>query len=144
MPEKIKYSDIRRFFEKIKTTPKCWEWMACKDKHGYGVFALRGTIRAHQFSYRIFHGFQSTTKLNIDHLCRNPSCVNPNHLEIVTHRENILRGNGISAKAAKQTHCIREHEYTPENILFLKNRNERVCRECQRIRDRRRIPRLRN
>lgn len=142
MPDnKIRLSDIPRFFDKVEITTTCWNWKASKDKCGYGTFGLRGVIRAHQFSYRLFHGFMSTRKMNIDHLCRNPSCVNPNHLELVTHRENILRGISPAAIAAKRTHCVRGHEYTPENTYIVKNKGDRMCRECSRIRDRKRAPR---
>lgn len=69
--------------------------------------------------------------MHIDHLCRNPLCVRPDHLEQVTPRENLLRGVGPSAKAAKKTHCPQGHPYAGENLGIHRNGN-RWCRTCHR------------
>ncbi|NED52837.1 HNH endonuclease, partial [Micromonospora aurantiaca] len=69
-----------------------------------------------------------------DHLCRNRACVNVTHLEIVTNRINILRGETLQAANAAKTHCIRGHEFTPENT-YVKN-GGRDCRTCARERQR--------
>jgi hypothetical protein len=53
----------------------------------------------------------------LDHLCRNPQCVNPKHLDLVSHRENVLRGIGFYAINARKTHCPQGHPYTPENTI---------------------------
>jgi hypothetical protein len=72
--------------------------------------------------------------LKLDHLCRNPACVRPDHLEAVTARENTLRGIGPTAVNALKTHCVHGHEFTPENTRMKGIR--RVCRECQRAANR--------
>ena len=133
----------QRFWDKVKTsdtnsyggTP-CQEWTAYTDKDDYGIFWLNGTPqRAHRVSYELFRG--SITKgLTIDHLCKNTSCVNPDHLEAVTQRENILRGNTIVAENLAKTHCPGGHEYTKENTYFAsgkygKSRNCRICHNIQ-------------
>lgn len=80
-----------RFWAKVKKTDCCWVWVGSLNPDGYGNFGVGGTTRrAHAVAWEIKHG--SIEKgLQIDHLCRNRSCVNTAHLELVTHRENILR-----------------------------------------------------
>jgi hypothetical protein len=65
-----------------------------------------------------------------DHLCRNRWCCNPNHVELVTHRENTLRGDGLSARNARKTKCPQGHAYTEENTTISNGR--RFCRACHR------------
>ncbi len=71
----------------------------------------------------------------IDHKCRTPGCANIDHLELVTHRENTLRGVGPSAMNAKKTHCVNGHQFTPENTRFStrsqRTHAQRVCRKCK-------------
>lgn len=77
-------------------------------------------------------------RLDIDHLCRVRNCINPDHLEAVTRRENLLRGETLTAWHAAKTHCIHGHEYTPENTG--RTAGGRFCRACARAYDRRRRP----
>lgn len=106
----------------------CWLWLGGLDKDGYGHFKVnKKTIQAHRFSYE-HHKGPIPDGLVIDHLCRNPSCVNPEHLEAVTHKENLNRG--IHRNSIK-THCKNNHKFTPENTHVDKN-GWRYCRECRR------------
>jgi hypothetical protein len=123
-----------RFWAKVAkgSEMECWPWTAAKNPEGYGNFKLGGVVvRAHRVAYELAAG-AIPAGLEIDHLCRNPSCVNPNHLEAVTHDVNLLRGNAPAARQARQTHCKRGHELTAGNLYA--HRSKRDCRVCRRIR----------
>lgn len=130
---------ISRFLSKVdKLGPiwngtRCWEWTAFRNEDGYGQFSDKIPCCAHVFSYKLFRGEIETGK-QIDHQCRNRGCVNPYHLELVTSRENTLRGYGPSALAARKTHCTNGHEFTEENTRIEKQRNgvRRRCLACRR------------
>jgi len=79
-----------RFIEKVEMTEYCWNWTASKKRKGYGQF---NETLAHRWSYEHYKG-PIPTGLQIDHLCKNTSCVNPEHLEAVTLEENIRRQHG--------------------------------------------------
>jgi hypothetical protein len=88
---------IDRIYSRIDRDPSgCWLWRGAKDQKGYGTarFPVNGVNRVgnvHRIVYEIEHG-PIPKGLTLDHLCRNPSCVNPKHLEPVTYSENIRRG----------------------------------------------------
>lgn len=127
------------FWEKINkdgpehpTLGKCWIWTGAKLSFGYGHLSWKGKFRvAHHVAYELLIG-PVPPDLETDHLCRTPACVNPAHLEPVTHRVNVLRGVSPFAKRARQTHCKRGHEFTPENTYIHKSLGVRVCRACHR------------
>ena len=121
---------ITRFLKKVKIIDNnCWEWQAYKDHLGYGMFSFKGKpMLVHRFMYEYFHD-QIQQGLELDHLCRNPSCVNPIHLEAVTHLENLRRGSGLPALNSRKTHCKYGHEFTPDNIRRRSN-GGRECRIC--------------
>ncbi len=127
---------IERFWEKIEPVPfsGCWIWVASLDGKGYGKINIGGVITAaHRFSYTHYIGI-IPDGLELDHKCRVRSCVNPDHLEPVTHAENVLRGFGPSAANAKKTHCSRGHPYDEKNTYFWKTAGHRQCRVCWRER----------
>jgi len=116
----------------------CWLWTASLDSGGYAqVWTGTHLRRGHREMYRLLHG--SIPPGVSDHLCRVRHCINPDHLEFITNRENILRGTGFSAVHAAKTHCPRGHEYDEENTFMYKT--QRRCRECKRISDRERYAR---
>ncbi len=110
-------------------TGGCWEWQGDKGVDGYGRFRLFGRYaQAHRLSYRDF-GNDLPDGMLIDHLCRNKRCVNPHHLEAVTHAENVRRG-----LRGNITHCPHGHQYTLENTTYVtrKGKHIRYCLTCLR------------
>lgn len=108
-----------RFWSKVDRdlgdTSRCWEWRACVDK-GYGQFWLKGSrVLAHRFSYEL-SGLVIPKGLQLDHLCRNRRCVNPHHLEPVSQKENIYRGEGPTATNSRKTRCPKGHEYDVQEV----------------------------
>jgi hypothetical protein len=111
-------------------------WLAGKTPQGYGCFSpagRRGMVGAHRVSYELAYG-SIPDGMEIDHLCRNPSCVAPLHLEAVTHAENARRGKAgvaVAAISRSKTHCPKGHEYTEGNT-YRYPRGNRACRTCRR------------
>lgn len=130
---------IDRFMTKVMPHPcGCVVWAATRNNKGYGWFYSNTAGRqvlAHRWSYEYFVG-PIPDGLDLDHLCSTPYCVNPDHLEPVTHAENQRR-MGARRGGRYVTHCRHGHEYTPENS-YVDPRGKRLCRTCQRLRDRNR------
>lgn len=117
-----------RFWRKVNKTDGCWEWTGHKTKDGYGLISIRGKNKvASRVSYELAHG-TIPHGLTIDHLCGNPACVNPAHLEAVSMRDNILRGDNRAANNARKTHCPNGHPYDEENTIWVGS--HRYCRAC--------------
>ncbi len=127
------YSSIpERFWTRVDFTDSCWLWTGASNSDGYGRFAAnRRSIYVHRYAYEFCVG-PIPGGFTIDHLCRVHLCVRPDHLEAVANRINVLRGEGITARAARQTHCKRGHEFTPENTYVRTMPHARQCRACQR------------
>lgn len=114
----------------------CWLWTGQENFGGYGRFYLEGKrLAAHRQSYELFKG-PIPEGLTLDHLCRVRCCVNPDHLEPVTNRVNILRGVGATAKAAKIMYCTKGHPMFGENVAYYKceTGKRRVCITCDNAR----------
>lgn len=116
-----------RFERFVRRTPTCWLWTGYLKPNGYGsIWDGTRKVYAHRYAYELHRG-PIPAGMQIDHLCLNKACVNPEHLEVVTQRTNLLRATGSPAENARKTHCPRGHEYDGVN-----NRGERVCRTCLR------------
>lgn len=107
----------------------CIEWQGSLNWQGYGTFGIgeRKIVKAHRYAYERAKG-RIPSGMVIDHKCRNKKCVNPDHLEPVTPKENVLRGN---ASRPQQTHCLRGHEFTNSNTYIHPKRGTRHCKACQ-------------
>lgn len=138
-----------RIVAKIQHDNGCWIWTAARDKRGYGrVRWGNGTCFAHRLVYMLTTGAPEAG-LELDHLCRRPACVNPRHLEPVTHLVNVRRGRASEsarAQGAKYTHCPQGHPLSGANLYAYKARDgstNKQCRICRRASDQRRRARRR-
>jgi hypothetical protein len=123
-----------RFENKInKLDSGCWEWTGRKDSGGYCQSSTIGKDKrrcmAHRAVYEILVG-PIPKGLELDHLCRNRACVNPEHLEPVTTRENVLRSQNLASINAKKTHCPQGHPYNQENTYIYPD-GKRRCKICR-------------
>lgn len=120
-----------RFWSKVnKIEGGCWEWLGNKNDKGYGFFTYeRKTRPAHRVAYEWAKGV-IPKGLELDHLCRNTSCVNPDHLEPVSHHENVIRGIGACALNSRKTHCKRGHPFKESNI-YHRSDGYRECKQCR-------------
>jgi hypothetical protein len=127
---------LERFKDRIPVGPKdqCWNYAGSISQAGYGSMYLytgKRTIQylAHRVVYVALRG-EIPEGFEPDHTCRNRRCVNPWHIEVVAKRVNVLRGVGPTAINAQKTHCIRGHEFTPENTGWHRKYGGRFCRTC--------------
>ncbi|RZJ86864.1 MAG: HNH endonuclease [Hymenobacter sp.] len=110
---------------------ECWQWQGTIDKCGYGRFRIDGRLDgAHRISYYLTHG-PLPAGANILHKCDNPRCVNPAHLSVGTHRDN-MQDKSAKGRCGRQgcAQCIHGHDYTPENT-YIDGRGNRGCKECR-------------
>ena len=131
IPERI----VRRI---LVTEDGCWEWLGYVATNGYGHVSWEGkVVRVHRLMWtltgRDLPEHEGGRRLELDHLCRNRACCNPDHLELVSHRENLMRGDTLPAAQAAKTHCPQGHPYAGAN-LYINPKGKRECRECKRDR----------
>jgi len=102
-----------KFWSKVDKTSSCWNWIG-KPAYGYGRFRAKFV---HRLSYCHYYSIDldSLKGLEIHHTCRNKACVNPKHLQVMTHEEHIKQPDSGSSIMAAKTHCPQGHEYTKEN-----------------------------
>lgn len=109
----------------------CLLWQGWLDPDGYGQMKSGGShLRAHRVAIILADG-PIPDGMQVDHLCRVRACVRRSHLEVVTPRENVLRGFGPAAKHARQTHCVHGHMLTEKNVYLEPRPNGRVSRKCR-------------
>jgi hypothetical protein len=105
----------------------CWLWTSTRKTSGYPVFFVNGRYHAaHRYFYEFFHSARIPPGLVLDHLCRRIRCVNPEHLEAVTQKENCTRYTSL------KTECRHGHPYSDDNLYVAPDgsRECRICRRC--------------
>ena len=123
------HSTTASFWAQVEKTPTCWLWRGYTRSDGYGSISWDSRpCLVHRMAYEWLVG-PIPRRLTIDHLCRVRHCVNPNHMEVVTNKENILRGVGLTARNAQKTHCLRGHPF--DEINTYRYRGHRCCRICR-------------
>lgn len=120
-----------RLMKRVKVAPSgCWEWQGFLTFGGYGQMVLDGVrMNAHRAAWIILRG-PVAPGLDVDHLCRNRRCVNPDHLEPVTRSENLRRGD-VGGWQSRITHCPAGHPYDAANTYHRPD-GGRECRACRR------------
>lgn len=135
-----KYEDkyIKRLYSRFEIVNDCWLWSGCLNAQGYGVISVNGKVlRAHRMMYECSIGAIPLNK-ELDHLCRNPSCINPAHLEPVTHKENVNRGTASIVRTLKKLerlYCKNKHLMFGRNLRITPQGYYR-CKTCHRISER--------
>ena len=125
---------LARLLDRCVQDGDCWTWTGCTDQ-GYGrIGAFSRYWWTHRLSYILLVG-EIPDGLEIDHLCRNRACVNPEHLDPVPREVNIARGNAFQMVNARKTECLRGHAFTPENTE-VNRKGQRSCKACRAIRRR--------
>lgn len=120
-----------RFWHYVKITETCWLWQGAKSVGGYGRFCAKEILcMSHRWAYENLVG-PIPKGLQLDHLCRVRNCVNPEHLEPVTPRENTMRGDTPARRNVQKTHCHKGHPFSKENT-YVHPSGSRICRECMR------------
>lgn len=133
-------TDSERFWAKVEITGFCWNWTGAKGQHGHGFFNLgketgwKG-IGAHKFAWLDLMQ-EDTTGRDLDHLCRNPACVNPDHLEPVTHRENMYRGYAPGIRTRVTRVCKAGHNLD-EVGFYTAASGRQTCKVCAAARSKR-------
>lgn len=119
-------------FAKASPCPNtgCWLWTEALNRKGYGVTTHNGIVRgAHRVLWEIVNG-PVPDGMQPDHKCRVRCCINPDHLEVVTPRENVMRGESFMSARARATHCARGHPFDATNTYIPPGRHRRICRTC--------------
>lgn len=142
-PIELNIVQANRFWSNVTGVSEpdgCWLWSGRVDGFGYGHFKnQKRSLKAHRVAWTLKRG-PIAIGVTLDHLCRTPRCVNPAHLEAVTNKENIRRGNSPTAANGRKTHCSNGHELTPDNTYRYSfgGGDHRFCKTCSKLRMRER------
>lgn len=127
------------FWDRVEKSAGCWLWKGSSRDDRYGQYQRDGVYHlAHRYAYEQVRG-PIPEGMELDHLCRRPRCVRPDHLEAVTPTVNQHRGYGFSGINHRKTHCINGHELSGANVQIQrtgKRAGRRRCLACHRPRNR--------
>jgi len=137
---------VERFWQFVEPEPMsgCWLWIGASQPRSFGAYGVfqklnrKTTGNAHRWAYEFYRG-PIGPKLDLDHLCRVPLCVNPDHLQAVSRRTNLLRSRNLVAVNFAKTHCPFGHPFIGANLdLYISRQGYRIrrCRTCLRLRAR--------
>lgn len=127
-----------RLENKIERIPEsgCWIWMGAMRHGKYGCTSVNNrTQYAHRVVFELVRG-RIPNGMQLDHLCRVRSSVNPDHLQPVTCQENLVRGETFNRVNTLKTHCKRGHAFDAQNMYQGPGRIHRQCRTCAKERRR--------
>lgn len=133
---------MERFHEKYFVHPVsgCWLWTASLSRTGYGQISegppTYRTLKSHRVAYEHFVGL-IPFDLVVDHMCNQPRCVNPEHLQLLTRRQNIMRSNHPLIVAQWLNQCPRGHDLSDPDNVYLRPKGGRMCQVCVRMRSKR-------
>lgn len=124
-----------RIWNRVRKTKSCWLWVGEVSWNGYGRLQInKRRISAHRYFYELLAGVVPEG-MELDHLCRVKNCVNPNHLEVVTHSENVRRAWKV--RIDNSPSCPNGHEYNEKNLYVAYDKKNgkkwRMCRKCRAI-----------
>ena len=121
---------LRRFWSRVDTSGDCWLWTGLTPASGYGIFAIgHKRTGVHRFAYELTNG-PIPEGLVLDHLCRTPRCVRPDHLDPVTQAENLRRGMSPTAIAVRAGLCHNGHDLDDPSNVLVGVKGERNCIPC--------------
>jgi len=127
-------SRLHSILDRCNANGVCIEWEGYCKPDGYGRAKVNGKmVYVHRYVFQELTGIMLSAEDKLDHLCRNPPCCDPNHLEVVTQIENTLRGNSPTAVNARKTHCPSGHPFDEKNTYHRKS-GGRTCRACDNLR----------
>lgn len=120
---------LQKLLAKTDKSTDCWIYLGQPAARYAEIMVETKRIGAHRWSYQTFHG-DIPEGFQVDHICRKPKCWNPKHLQVLPRSDNARQNKHAEANAAK-THCVHNHEFTPENIYWYAG--HRRCRICRRL-----------